>query len=420
MDIMIIVYLIGIIVLVAFSAFFSSSETSFLSISKIQMRQYVIEKRPKANLISKLKSNIDSLLSTILVGNNFVNTYSSALATSLAISLFGDSGAGIATGIMTVIIIIFGEILPKTIATNHPYNTAKNFAIPLKIIKTLLFPIVWIFSLLSKLINKIETKIAPHKAPLITEEELKTLIDVGNKEGTLEAKEKTMLNKIFEFSDLRVRDILKPRTLVASLSVDSSYEEVVEKFSTSGYSRLPVYQDSFDNILGILHFKEVMFSGTKAKSSFNLKKLLKKATYVPETISAISLLRLLKKEKQNMAIVVDEHGCNCGLITMDDILRSVFGRITENFDDAEGNPVNRIHVINASKFSVPGEIRLEDLNSVFPVNLDSEEFDTLGGWLLEQFGSLPSTGEALKRGNVIYLVEDQAQRRIKSVLMTFV
>ena len=163
-----------------------------------------------------------------------------------------------------------------------------------------------------------------------------------------------------------------------------------------------------------------MFSGTKAKSSFNLKKLLKKATYVPETISAISLLRLLKKEKQNMAIVVDEHGCNCGLITMDDILRSVFGRITENFDDAEGNPVNRIHVINASKFSVPGEIRLEDLNSVFPVNLDSEEFDTLGGWLLEQFGSLPSTGEALKRGNVIYLVEDQAQRRIKSVLMTFV
>ena len=179
-------------------------------------------------------------------------------------------------------------ILPKTIATNHPYNTAKNFAIPLKIIKTLLFPIVWIFSLLSKLINKIETKIAPHKAPLITEEELKTLIDVGNKEGTLEAKEKTMLNKIFEFSDLRVRDILKPRTLVASLSVDSSYEEVVEKFSTSGYSRLPVYQDSFDNILGILHFKEVMFSGTKAKSSFNLKKLLKKATYVPETISAIS------------------------------------------------------------------------------------------------------------------------------------
>lgn len=418
---MIIVYLIGIIVLVAFSAFFSSSESAFLSISKIQMRQYLIEKRPRANLISKLKSNIDSLLSTILVGNNFVNTYSSALATSLAISLFGDSGAGIATGIMTVIIIIFGEILPKTIATNHPYNTAKNFAIPLKIIKTLLFPIVWIFSLLSKLINKIETKIAPHKAPLITEEELKTLIDVGNKEGTLEAKEKTMLNKIFEFSDLRVRDILKPRTLVASLSVDSSYEEVVEKFSTSGYSRLPVYQDSFDNILGILHFKEVMFSSkTKPKSSFNLKKLLKKATYVPETISAISLLRLLKKEKQNMAIVVDEHGCNCGLITMDDILRSVFGRITENFDDAEGNPVNRIHVINASKFSVPGEIRLEDLNSVFPVNLDSEEFDTLGGWLLEQFGSLPSTGEALKRGNVIYLVEDQAQRRIKSVLMTFV
>ena len=128
---------------------------------------------------------------------------------------------------------------------------------------------------------------------------------------------------------------------------------------------------------------------------------------------------MFQMEKQNIAIVVDEHGSNCGLITMDDILRSVFGRISGNIDDEEGNPVNRIQVINANKFSVPGEIRLEDINSVFPVNLDSEEFDTLGGWLLEQFGSLPSTGEAIRRGNVIYLVEDQAQRRIKSVLMTF-
>ena len=416
---MLVLSMVGIILLVAFSAFFSGSESAFLSISKIQMRQYLLEKRKNATLISKLKSNMDSLLSTILVGNNFVNTYSSALATSLAISLFGDSGAGIATGIMTILVIIFGEILPKTIATNQSYEVAKIVAIPLNVIKKILFPIVFIFTLLSKCINKIESKIAPRKAPLITEEELKTLIEVGNKEGTLEAKEKNMLNKIFEFSDLRVRDILKPRTLVASISVDTNYDEVVKTFSTCGYSRLPVYTESFDNILGILHFKEVMFSGTKYKENFDIKKLLKKVSYVPETISAITLLKILKKEKQNIAIVVDEHGSNCGLITMDDILRSVFGRITDNFDDGEGNPVNRIQVINANKFSVPGETRLEDLNSIFSLSLDSEEFDTLGGWLLEQFGSLPSTGEAIRRGNVIYLVEDQAQRRIKSVLMTF-
>ena len=416
---MLVFYIVGILLLVALSAFFSGSESAFLSISKIQMRQYLLEKRKNATLISKLKSNMDSLLSTILVGNNFVNTYSSALATSLAISLFGDSGAGIATGIMTILVIIFGEILPKTIATNQSYEVAKIVAIPLNVIKKILFPIVFIFTLLSKGINKIESKIVPRKAPLITEEELKTLIEVGNKEGTLEAKEKNMLNKIFEFSDLRVRDILKPRTLVASISVDANYDEVVKTFSTCGYSRLPVYTESFDNILGILHFKEVMFSGTKYKENFDIKKLLKKVSYVPETISAITLLKILKKEKQNLAIVVDEHGSNCGIITMDDILRSVFGRITDNFDDGEGNPVNRIQVINANKFSVPGETRLEDLNSIFSLSLDSEEFDTLGGWLLEQFGSLPSTGEAIRRGNVIYLVEDQAQRRIKSVSMTF-
>jgi putative hemolysin len=310
--------------------------------------------------------------------------------------------------------------LPKTIATNQSYEVAKFVSVPLNIIKKILFPIVFIFSLLSKGINKIESKIAPRKAPLITEEELKTLIEVGNKEGTLEAKEKNMLNKIFEFSDLRVRDILKPRTLVASISVDANYDEVVKTFSTSGYSRLPVYAESFDNILGVLHFKEVMFSSPKNKENFSVKKLLKNVCYVPETISAITLLKILKKEKQNLAIVVDEHGSNCGIITMDDILRSVFGRITDNFDDGEGNPVNRIQVINANKFSVPGETRLEDLNSIFSLSLDSEEFDTLGGWLLEQFGSLPSTGEAIRRGNVIYLVEDQAQRRIKSVIITFV
>ena len=416
---MLVFYILGILLLVALSAFFSGSESAFLSISKIQMRQYLLEKRKNATLISKLKSNMDSLLSTILVGNNFVNTYSSALATSLAISLFGDSGAGIATGFMTVLVIIFGEVLPKTIATNQSYEVAKFVAIPLNIIKKILFPIVFIFSLLSKGINKIESKIAPRKAPLITEEELKTLIEVGNKEGTLEAKEKNMLNKIFEFSDLRVRDILKPRTLVASISVDANYDEVVKTFSTSGYSRLPVFEESFDNILGVLHFKEVMFSSPKNKENFSVKKLLKNVCYVPETISAITLLKILKKEKQNLAIVVDEHGSNCGIITMDDILRSVFGRITDNFDDGEGNPVNRIQVINANKFSVPGETRLEDLNSIFSLSLDSEEFDTLGGWLLEQFGSLPSTGEAIRRGNVIYLVEDQAQRRIKSVVITF-
>ena len=417
---MLVFYIVGILLLVALSAFFSGSESAFLSISKIQMRQYLLEKRKNATLISKLKSNMDSLLSTILVGNNFVNTYSSALATSLAISLFGDSGAGIATGFMTVLVIIFGEVLPKTIATNQAYEVAKFVSVPLNIIKKILFPIVFIFSLLSRGIYKIESKIAPRKAPLITEEELKTLIEVGNKEGTLEAKEKNMLNKIFEFSDLRVRDILKPRTLVASISVDANYDEVVKTFSTSGYSRLPVYAESFDNILGVLHFKEVMFSSPKNKENFSVKKLLKNVCYVPETISAITLLKILKKEKQNLAIVVDEHGSNCGIITMDDILRSVFGRITDNFDDGEGNPVNRIQVINANKFSVPGETRLEDLNSIFSLSLDSEEFDTLGGWLLEQFGSLPSTGEAIRRGNVIYLVEDQAQRRIKSVIITFV
>lgn len=419
---MIVIYSLCLVLLVCLSAFFSSSETSLLSISKIQLKQYQAENRKGIKKIVKIKSNMDQFLTLILIGNNFVNTLASSLATALAISIIGQNGIGIATIVMTVFIIIFGEILPKNVATFYSYQVARRFAPILIIVKRILFPLVWLFSLLTKGINRIESVIFKKQKPLVTEAELKTLIELGNSEGTLESGEKNMLNKIFEFSDLRVRDIMKPKILVVGIRDDSSYEEVKRVFSTSGYSRLPVYHYNLDSIIGIIHFKELLFSGCESKSeygkNFDLLNATRTATYVPETISAISVLRLLKKEKQNIAIVVDEHGSNCGIITMDDILRSVFGRITDNFDDTEGNPVNRIQIITPNRFRVPGEIKLDDFNSVFSTQLVSDDFDTLAGWLLEQFGCLPSTGEAIRRNKITFAVEDQAQRRIKSVIIS--
>ncbi|MGP1587035.1 MAG: CNNM domain-containing protein [Treponemataceae bacterium] len=409
-------YSIILIILIYLSSFFSKSETAYLSLNKIILRQAVDGKKKHAKLINRMYNKRDRLLSAILVGNNFVNTLASSVATAFAVDLLGRGGTGVAAAMMTIFIVVFGEILPKTVASIYPYEIACKTAVFLSFFDYIMIPITFIFEFIIKNINKFISLLSGgKKQQLITEEELKTLIDTGNLEGTLGTNEKHILHNIVEFSDLRVRDICKPKALVAAVSDENDYDHILEVFSRFGYSKLPVYHESMDNIVGVLHFKDLF-----NYKSFNLKKQVRPVCYVPETITALNVLRYFKKEKQNIAIVVDEHGSNCGLITMDDILRSILGVTMRIFDDAEDNPLNRVEVLNTNQFIVPGEIRISDFNQAFLMNLKSEEFDTLGGWILEQFGTLPSTGEAIKRQNAIFYIEDQGQRRIKSVRVTLV
>ena len=408
-------YAVLLVVLIYFSAFFSSSETAFISLNKIQLRRAVQEKQKNARLISKMRSRMDKLLGSILIGNNLVTTFTSSLVTTLALSTFGPKGVGVCTFVLTALIIIFGEILPKTLASQNPLRVAQNHAILLRGFDLLLTPFTVIFSLLTKFVDFAASGFGrKKKKKLITEEELKTLIDLGQIEGTLEKSEKSILTNIVEFGDLRVRDIMKPKQFVIGISKNASYDEILDTFAYSGFSKLPVYSDSLENIIGIISYKD-MFD----QNNFDIKKICRSACYVPETISALSVLRYMKKERHSIAIVVDEHGCNCGLITMDDILCSVFGRSMRSLNEEESSPLNRIKILKNNQVIVPGEIRLEDLNEAFFMNLSSENFDTLGGWLLEQFGSLPGVGEVIKRNGVVYEIEDQAQRRIKSVKMIF-
>lgn len=401
--------IILIFVLVYLVSFFASSEIAFVSLNKIQLRQAVKENRKHARLINKMHGKMDRLLSTILVGTNLFTTFCSSLATTLAVSLMGQNGTIVATVCVTVLIIIFGEILPKTMAANMPYETAVKRAVLLRSFDILFFPITSIFAAGAKLLDKMMS--FSHKnQKVITEEELKTLIDMGNQEGTLENSEKHILKNIVQFGDLRVRDIMRSKALMIAVNENASYTEILDTFAFSGHSHLPVYRENLDSIVGILSFKEMFDS-----NNFSMKKSMRSVCYVPETISALSVLRYMKKERQNIAIVVDEHGCNCGLITMDDILCSVFGRTMNAFNDGDASPFNRIQILKNNIFVVPGEIRLDDLNEALSLHLESEFFDTLGGWLLEQFGVLPSVGEVIKRNGIVYEIEDQAQRRIKSV-----
>ncbi len=249
----------ALLVLVIFSAFFSASETSFTSLSRLTLKQLVREKAKNAKRISALKANMPQLLSTILIGNNLVNNLSSSLATALAVSLVGQAGVGIATAVMTLVIIIFGETAPKTIAAHKQVEIAQKTAVPLDIIRKILFPVVWVFSGMTKGINFLINRIWKNTAPLVTEEELKTLIDVGNQEGTLETGEKEMLHRIFEFTDLKVKEIMRSRTLISTVPDSLSYADAVAAFRKTGFSRLPVYSGSPDTITGVLHYKDLLF-----------------------------------------------------------------------------------------------------------------------------------------------------------------
>ena len=420
-----IITVIALLLLVRILAFFTASETAFLSISKITLRQLIEGNKPKAKLIEQLKAQMDRLLSTVLIGTNFVNTLATSLATALAIGLAGQDGVAIATGIMTVIIVIFGETLPKTIAAWKPVEKAQSAAVPLLFLEKALKPVVAVFSFITDGLARAAGLLWKNTEPEITEEELRTLIDVGNEEGTLEGNEKELLNKIFEFNDMRVRDICRHRSLVKTIREDADFEETRQAFISSGFSRLPVLSAESENdesgsrtVAGLVHYKSVLFwSGSRA--SFTAKSVMRPVLFIPETVPVETLLKRFRSTRQSFAVVVDEHGSNAGIVTMVDIMRAVFGRMTDEYTEHQRPAEQRIRVTGKSEFLIPGDMLLADVNSSFAMNLESEECDTIGGWLLEQFGYLPENGEKLKVGNHWFIVEEQASRRIQNIRMRY-
>ena len=405
-----------IIFLLAVGAFFSMTETAFTSLSRIKVRQLQKEKARHADLIAKLRSNLDELIATVLIGTNFVNTFNSAVTTAFAVKVLGAEYVSAATAVILFLVIIFVEIVPKTFAAINTETAVKNTAIPVYLIKAVLYPVVKTFCLFTRFIDFAEKKIFKSKRVLITEDELKTLIEVGEKEGTLEQSERKMLERLFEFSDLSVHSIMRHRSLVKYISTESSLDEVIAVFQTTGYSRIPVYENDVENIVGVLHFKSVLFASPLITASKDFIKIcMAEPAFVPETMSAIDLLKKFKKEKINFAVAVNEYGGMAGIVTLDDILSEVFGRITDEHGTVEVSPEDKITVIGTNEFIVPGDMKLDDLNDVLNINLSSETFDTLGGWLLEQFDELPPVGKTHKKSGVLYIVEDQSQRRIQTV-----
>ncbi len=414
-----ILFICVLFVIVNLIAFFAGSETAFLSINKIKLRKMIGEGRKNAKTAAKLRENIDELLTIVLIGINFMNTLGSAIATALAVSLVGNSGVGIATVCFTFFSVIFGEIIPKTVAGRYTEETVCKNSVPLLVLEKVFFPVVVIFSTISKVTASLAKNILKDDSPLVTEQELKTLIDVGAQEGTLEASEKTMLDKIFRFNDLTVHDIMKHRSLVKSVSVDDTREKIVQMFVSTGLSMLPVYEGSKESIVGVIHYKSVLFASEKNNEGSFASAIMKNVLFVPETFTALELLAKFKKEHTEFAVALNEQGFLAGVATIDDIQRVVFGRMTD--DDKSKIPAEeRIKLVSANEFIVPGDLKLDDLNSILKLSLESDEYMTLGGWLLEKIGYLPSTGEIFSWDDCLFFIEDQSQRRIQQVRIKLV
>ena len=411
-----------LVVLFAFGAFWTASETAWTSLSKIKARQMKNEGRKNSRQIVYLRNRLDMVISTSLVGTNLMTTLTTSVMTAWVTMAFGKQYLQYGTIIVTVVAIIFMQIIPKTFAAFRTEEWCSLSVWPILFFQKLLFPVIFLFDLLAKFINFLETKLNRKHAPLVTEEELKTLLEVGKKEGTLESDEKKMMERIFEFSDLHVHDIMKHRSLIKYIDVNFSIDQVVNMFSNSGYSRLPVCDGNPEKVLGVLHYKQVLFADRAIKTSPDFLRIcMNEVMYVPETFSAVELLQKFKKEKENFAVVIDEYGSIAGIVTMDDILKEVFGRMTDEFGGSELSPEQRIQVVSTNEFIVPGDMKTDEVEEVLNIKLESEVYDTLGGWLLERFDELPPVGAVYfyKEANAIMIVDDQSARRIQQVRIKF-
>ena len=415
-DIYDIITFAAIVLLIFFVGFFTSSETAYISLSKIKLRRMQEEGKKKAKIVAKLHANMPRLLTTVLIGTNFLNALISALATALVVKLFGGGGVGLPTLLTAFVITTFGQIIPKTIAGRFPEKKCLSSSVPLFALEKLFFPLVFLFERLSHGAVWLVEKIIKPREHLITEEELKTLIDLGEKEGTIEKNESRMLNKIIKFNDLSATDIMKHRSFVSMVSASATYDEVVKEFLDSGFSTLTVYKTERENVAGIIHYKNVLYGHDELdKGEGYAGRLMEDVLFVPGTLSVLELLQKLREDENKFAVVLNEQGQTAGIVTIEDIIRVVFGRMTDENSSDNIPAEEKIQLVSANTFLVPGDLKLDELNAILHLNLKSEEMNTLGGWVLEQFGYLPSAGMVLVKNKILFTVEDVVQRRIVSV-----
>ena len=397
--------LIAIIILLCLSAFFSSSETALTTVNQIRMRTLADNGDKRAARVLHVTGNPGKMLSAILIGNNIVNLSASSISTSLAIHLFGNTGAGIATGILTFLILIFGEVTPKTMATIKADSMSLTVAAPIGLLMKILTPVIFIINKLSlglMFLLHVNIKDAQKK---MTEEELRTIVDVSQENGVIEHEERDMIHNLFDFGDAEAKEIMVPRIDMTFVQADATYQEVLDIFRQDMFTRLPVYEDSTDNVIGIINMKDFLLQNDTPE--FSVRNLLREPYFTYEHKNTADLFLEMRKSYISLAIVLDEYGVTAGLITLEDLLEEIVGEIRDEYDADEEDDITRI---SDREFYVLGSANLNDVSEALSLHFTSDDYDTIGGYCLGLLDHLPEKNEIILTDNNILLRIDRMEK----------
>ena len=410
MDPSVAIRIVILIILLCLSAFFSSAETALTTVSRIKMRALSEEGNRKADRVLKITDDSGKMLSAILIGNNIVNISASSIATTLAIDLFGNAGAGIATGVLTVLILIFGEISPKTMATIRAEKISLRYSTPIWILMKILTPVIFIINTLANAVLRLLGVKASEKHRVLTESELRTIVDVGHETGVIETEEKEMINNVFDFGDAKAKEIMVPRIDMTFAQVDNTYEELLEIFRRDHFTRLPVYEESTDDVIVILNIKDLLLCD---REHFSLRSLMREPYFTYEHKNTTELLMEMRNSAIHIAIVLDEYGSTAGLITVEDLIEEIVGEIRDEYDYDEEDPIQKI---SENEYLVEGSMNLEDFSDQLHLKLESDDYDSVGGYMIGLLDHLPKIRESVTTPDGLFMqVRAKNKHRIEKI-----
>ena len=413
MDSSVVIQLIILAILILLSALFSSAETSLTTSNKLKIQSLADQGSKRARILLRISEDSGKMLSAILIGNNLVNNAATALTTSLIIQLFGNSAVGIATGVITLLILIFGEISPKTLATIHSEKMALLYAPLIHFLMKIFTPVIFIVNKLSMGVLFLLRVNPDQKVNTMTEHELRTIVDVSHEDGVIESEEKEMIYNVFDMGDAKAKDIMVPRVHVTFADINSTYDELIEIFREDKFTRLPIYEETTDNVVGTINMKDLLLYNYNDKKEFHVRDILREAYFTYEYKSISELLVEMRQASINIAIVLDEYGETAGLITLEDLLEEIVGEIHDEYDENEEEFVRQI---NDREYIIEGSMNLDDLNDGLGLDLSSEDYDSLGGFIIEHLDRLPEQGDELTTDDGIRLVVEALQKnRVESV-----
>lgn len=406
---MIIAQIIILVILIALSGFFSSSETALTTVSRFKIRTMADAGDRRARMVQKVTGNTGKMLSAILIGNNIVNISASSLATVVFMNMFGSAGAGIATGVMTLLVLIFGEVTPKNLASRRALSMSLQVAGIINALMIVLTPIIFVMNHIVSGILYIAGANKPEKNSM-TEEEFRTIVDVGNESGAIENGEKDYINNLFDFSDTQVKELMIPRIDVTMINVNWSYSQIRSVFMKDKYTRFPVYEQDSDHVIGILNMKDLLTRDER--ETFSIRKNLRKPFFTYEFKNADDLFDEMRKKRIHMAIVLDEYGSVSGIVTLEDLLEELVGDIRDEFDETEEDDIVET---SPGEYTVLGSMNLDDLCDELDLLFKSDDYDTIGGYLLGLFDHLPRVGESYvtKEGVILTAAVVRRKRILK-------